>query len=196
MGRALLSPRSSRPKAGNRQRRQKPQLQCHPGKCQPAHSPACRLRRNETTLTASLSYSSSTLSEWVAEEHRLVISLEMRQHIGVYPAAGCVRNPTAVPMATRCSGTSLPHHRGFPEPFPDVSGGLLSRGHSAEAALTEYPAKDSGDSGTLKLGNFAKTKTGQSAARVAASLAGQGTLYRGGTNLVQENKVPLIMHLR
>lgn len=49
--------------------------------------------------------------------------LAMRQHIVVYSAAGCVRSPTAVTVATRYSRTSLQHLLALFEPFPEVSEG-------------------------------------------------------------------------
>lgn len=84
---------------------------------------------SETILTClSVMSGFSTQREWVSLGMLFCFSLEMRQHI-VYPAAGCVRSPTAVTVATGYSCTSLQHLLGFVWTISRSVWRLLSRGH-------------------------------------------------------------------
>lgn len=146
----------------------------------------------------------STRREWVSLEMLFCFLLEMRQHSGVYPAAGCVRSPTAVTVATRYSHTSLKHLLGFVWTISWSVWGLLSRGHfnltlhlqnNSQGTHAEYASKvqECSDLGILPT---KQNNSGQSKVNLKASLAGQDLLHWGGMNLVQENKEPFVIHLK
>ena len=92
-----------------------------------------------------------------------VSSLEVRQHTGVYQAAGCLRSSTAVTMATRCAGISLQHHLGFACTISQSVWRVISPWtFPPDMALTEHLPESSCrvcilDSRMLRPGNFAQT---------------------------------------